>query len=198
VHDLAVMVGLDVPKARLEKFSDKGSTFLVQRFDRAGNKRLHFASAMTLLGKQDGDIGTSYLDLVGLIRSQGACVDKDLLELWKRVAFNMLVSNNDDHLRNHGFLLERNGWHISPVFDINPVPYGDNLGLLVDETNSLISKDLLLSTVEYYGISVTKAKDMLTEMKTIIDRQWENKAKEYGIKRNSIEYMEDAFVKCGN
>ena len=104
VHDLAVMCGLDVPEAKLEHFSKNGSTFLVKRFDRQGKRRIHFASALTLLGKNDGASaadGSSYLDIVSLIRKYGATPKRDLLELWKRIVFNMAVSNTDDHLRNH-------------------------------------------------------------------------------------------------
>lgn len=195
VHDLAAMVGLNVPLARLEKFSEKGSTFLVKRFDRLDNRRLHFASAMTLLGKQDGEFGTSYLDLVNFICSYGVQVEQDLKELWKRVAFSMLVGNTDDHLRNHGFLLEQNGWHLSPIFDVNPVPYGNNLGLLINETSSLINEDLLLSTAKYYRLSDSEAKTIFKEMQTTVNSHWQTKAKQYKIKRNSIEYMQEAFAK---
>lgn len=196
VHDLAVQVGLDVPEARLEHFSDKGSTFLVRRFDRKKGKRLHFASAMTMLGKADGDTETSYLDLAGFITSFGSRAEKDLIELWKRIAFNMLVSNTDDHLRNHGFLLEERGWCLSPMFDVNPVPYGDNLGLLVDSMSSLIDKNLLLDTAVYYGITEQQGKDILEKMCLIVHDNWKKIAKRYGISRNSILYMEPAFSRC--
>lgn len=193
VHDLAVKVGLNVPKAKLEKFSETGSTFLVRRFDRENAKRLHFASAMTLLGRMDGDTGTSYLDMVKFITSHGSRVEQDLVELWKRIAFSMLVGNTDDHLRNHGFLLEGNGWCLSPIFDVNPVPYGDNLGLMVDSVSSLIDKELLLSTVGYYGLTKKKGQELLQEMGSIVSDNWQKLAKRYGINRNSILYMESAF-----
>ena len=111
VHDLAKECGLDVPESKLEKFSEEGSTFLVKRFDRAehGNKRRHFVSAMTMLGRTDGEDGSSYLDIVQALKTYGSRPEEDLKELWARVAFNVLVSNTDDHLRNHGFLLDKNG-----------------------------------------------------------------------------------------
>ena len=112
VHDLAEMCGLNVPEAKIETFSKLGSTFLVKRFDREGKKRIHFASAMTLLGKTDGanaDDGSSYLDLAAFIKAYGSSPDKDLNELWKRIVFYMAVSNTDDHFRNHGFILSKNG-----------------------------------------------------------------------------------------
>ncbi len=193
VHDLALQAGLDVPEARLEKFSEKGSIFLVRRFDREHNKRLHFASAMTVLGKTDGDNSASYLDLAKFITSFGSKTKEDLIELWKRIAFNMLVSNTDDHLRNHGFLLSEKGWYLSPVFDVNPVPYGDNLRLLVDENSSLIDKTLLLDTVGYYGMTVKQGKNILLKMGKTVHDNWKQTAKKYGISRNSILYMEPAF-----
>ena len=99
VHDLARLCGLDVPESKLETFSKTGSTFLVKRFDREGSRRIHFASAMTLLGKTDGASAadeSSYLDLAAFIRSNGASPRQDLAELWKRVVFSMAVSNTDD------------------------------------------------------------------------------------------------------
>ena len=144
VHDLARMCGLNVPESKLEKFSNLGSTFLVKRFDRDGEKRIHFASAMTLLGKTDGasaEDGTSYLDMAGFIKAYGANPKSDLVELWKRIVFNMAVTNTDDHLRNHAFILTNNGWILSPLYDVNPVPYGDELSLLADsEDNSICIK----------------------------------------------------------
>ena len=127
VHDLARLCGLNVPESKLEHFSKNGSTFLVKRFDRVGSRRIHFSSAMTMLGKTDGagaKDGTGYLDMVSFIKSNGASPKEDLIELWKRVVFNMAVSNTDDHLRNHGFLLVSNGWRLSPLYDVNPVEEG--------------------------------------------------------------------------
>ena len=139
VHDLARMCELNVPESKIERFSKLGSTFLVKRFDRDGNKRIHFASAMTLLGETDGVSaadGIGYLDIVYFIKSYGSNPKEDLLELWKRIVFYMLVSNTDDHLRNHAFILEKKGWKLSPLYDVNPVPYGNELSLLVDEVDN--------------------------------------------------------------
>lgn len=193
VHDLAEMSGLQVASAKLEKFSDKGSTFLVKRFDREGEKRKHFASAMTMLGKTDGDTETGYLDLVQFIITYGAKVQKDLTELWKRVAFSMLVGNTDDHLRNHGFLLQDNGWCLSPMFDVNPVPYGDNLSLRVNSVSSLIDKELLLGTAGYYGLDKVAAEKYFDEMALLVKTNWQKMAKKYGIPRKSQEFMRPAF-----
>lgn len=195
VHDLALLCNLDVPEARIEKFSKTGSTFLVKRFDRENNKRIHFASAMTMLGKTDGASSgdTSYLDMVSFIKSDGATPDKDLKELWKRIVFNMAVSNTDDHLRNHGFILTSKGWRLSPLYDVNPIPYGDELSLNVTQEDSTISVDLAIETAEYYGLSTKDAKEEANRILSTVRDNWVNLALKYGITRSNIEYMKPAF-----
>jgi len=199
VHDLARLCMLNVPESKLEKFSNLGSTFLVKRFDRVGKKRIHFASAMTMLGKTDGasaEDGSSYLDLVSFIKSNGASPNQDLIELWRRVVFNMLVSNTDDHLRNHGFILTVRGWRLSPLYDVNPVPYGDTLSLNVSEEDNSISIELAVETADYYGITKVEAEKMIQEMKEIIKENWEKIAEQYHLSRNAIDYMRPAFSIC--
>lgn len=199
VHDLARMCGLNVPESRLEKFSKLGSTFLVRRFDREGDKRIHFASAMTLLGKTDGASaadGTGYLDIVGFIKSYGANPKSDLLELWKRIVFNMAITNTDDHLRNHAFILSKNGWVLSPLYDVNPVPYGDELSLLVDDEDNSISVELSIRTAPRFGIPEAQAKKAADEILMIVRENWERLAKEYGLSRGQIEDMRPAFSEC--
>jgi serine/threonine-protein kinase HipA len=126
LHELATQLGLDVPECRLERFSDHGATFLARRFDRTADKtRVHFASAMTMLGKLDGSSysdGSSHLELVEWMRKDSARPRADLAELWERIAFSIAVSNTDDHLRNHGFLFKNAGWCLAPLYDINPDP----------------------------------------------------------------------------
>ena len=197
VHNLAKLCGLNVPESMVERFSKYGSTFLVKRFDRDGKRRLHVASAMTLLGKSDGASaadGTSYLDIVGFIKSYGADPQNDLIELWKRIVFNMAVANTDDHLRNHAFLLAEKGWKLSPLFDVNPVPYGDELSLLVDDTDNTISIPLAVSVAPRFGITEAKAKEYAEDILQVVKNNWERIAKEYGISRGQIENMRPAFA----
>ena len=199
VHDLADLCGLNVPEANLEKFSKLGSTFLVRRFDRDGNRRIHFASAMTLLGKTDGasaEDGTSYLDIASFIKAHGANPKADLLELWKRIVFNMAVTNTDDHLRNHAFIFSKNGWKLSPLYDVNPVPYGDELSLLVDDNDNSISAQLAINTADRFGISKDNAEKLAAEIMTTVRDNWERLAREYGLSRGQIEYMRPAFDEC--
>ena len=198
-HDLAALCGLNVPEAKLEKFSPLGSTFLIKRFDRMGSKRVHFASAMTLLGKTDGASaadGSSYLDIAAFIKSYGAQPKKDLSELWKRIVFNMAVTNTDDHLRNHAFILTDKGWILSPLYDVNPVPYGDELSLNVDEEDNSISIDLAVQTAVRFGISESDAEAQAEEILKIVRDNWEKTAAGYGLTRRQIEEMRPAFSAC--
>ena len=201
VHDLAKMCSLNVPESKLTSFSKYGSTFLVKRFDRIGNRRVHFASAMTMLGKADGASaadGTSYLDIVSFIKANGAQPKEDLLELWKRIVFSMAVSNTDDHLRNHGFILTKNGWRLSPLYDVNPVPTGDELALCVNEDDPTISIELAIEVAPYFGIAKKEAEEIATKLVLVVCENWKKLAEQYGINRSAIEYMRPAFHICGN
>ena len=196
VHDLAVMCNLNVPEAKLEKFSKNGSTFLIKRFDRDGDMRIHFASAMNLLGKTDGanaTEGSSYMEIASIITAYSATPQKDLVELWRRIVFNMAVSNTDDHLRNHGFILVKDGWSLSPLYDVNPNIYGDTLSLNVDSNSNLIDFNLVLSVAKMYGLSETQALEDLKEIKNVVENNWRKLAQQYGISRGEIEGMAPAF-----
>ena len=195
VHDLAALCGLSVPEAKLETFSDTGSTFLIKRFDRAGTRRTHFSSAMAMLGKSDGAgaEGASYLDIASFIRTNGASPNQDLKELWKRVVFSMAVSNTDDHLRNHGFLLTKNGWTLSPMYDVNPDVYGNALSLGVSENDNSISFELAIETSGFYDISVHDAKDTVAYIRKTVEANWRALAAGYGLSKSAIERMSPAF-----
>lgn len=193
---MAKLCELDVPESRLETFSKNGSTFLVKRFDRDGERRIHFSSAMTLLGKTDGasgEDGSSYLDLVSFIKSSGAEPEKDLKELWRRIVFGMSVSNTDDHLRNHGFILTEKGWKLSPIYDVNPVPYGESLSLNVDLDDNRISIDLVRSVAQYFGINTEEAEKESRKIMEIVSKNWERIAEKNRLSRNACRYMETAF-----
>ncbi len=199
VHDMAKMCGLNVPESKLETFSSLGSTFLVKRFDRDKNRRIHFASAMTLLGKNDGASaadGTSYLDIAAFIKANGARPKADLLELWKRIVFNIAVSNTDDHLRNHAFIFTKTGWTLSPLYDVNPVPYGNDLAINIDEMRSDLDIDVAIETADRFGINEADAVKIADEITTIVRENWEKLAKQYNIPRGKIEDMRPAFSAC--
>ena len=197
VHDLAIMCGLNVPEAKAEKFSKLGTTFLVKRFDRDGEKRIHFSSAMTMLGKSDGANaadGSSYLEIVSFLKANGAHPKDDIKELWKRIVFSIAVSNTDDHFRNHGFILENDGWSLSPMYDVNPDLYGRYLSLNINDTESMLDFDVAIDAAPYYGIEKKDAEKMVDEIKDIVSNNWKNLASKYGVGRGEIERMKVAFV----
>ena len=181
------------------KFSKYGSTFLVKRFDREGAKRIHFMSAMTALGKKDGAKaadGTSYLDIAAFISAYGVEPQLDLRELWGRVVFNMSVSNTDDHLRNHGFVLTDKGWRLSALYDVNPIPDGVGLALNVSDDDNSLSVDLALEVAEYFGVTKQEAIASTDKMLSIIRDNWRKIAERNGLSKSSIEYMKSAFALC--
>ena len=196
VHDLARLCGINVPDSRLETFSQLGSTFLVKRFDRNGTRRIHFSSAMTMLNKVDGasaSDGSSYLELADFIIQNGAKPKEDLVELWKRIVFNMAVSNTDDHLRNHGFLLTANGWRLSPAFDVNPQTTKDELSLNVNDEDNSLDIDLAIETSKFFQLDKNEAQSLAERICLIVRESWEGTAKRYGLSRGQIEIMRPAF-----
>ena len=196
VHQLADACGIVVPDAKLQKFSGKHHTFLSKRFDRIeNNRRLHFASAMTLLGYQDGADhidGVGYLDLAGFIVQYSPSAKEDLEQLWRRMLFNILVSNTDDHLRNHGFILTQSGWRLSPAYDMNPNEMGNGLTLNISENSNEQRIALALETARLYQLKKEKAEAILTEMQSEISK-WRIMAKQFGISNSEIDQTKRAF-----
>ena len=197
VADLAQEAGIEMSECRIESFSKRGSTFLTRRFDRSGDKRIHFASAMTLLGHKDGDDaanGASYLELVDFIIRNGSHPEADLRQLWRRIVFSIAVANTDDHLRNHGFLLDEKGWLLSPVYDINPSPNPGGLSLAIDEDDNSLDFELALSVAQFFRIGKDDAQVIVEDIRSVVS-SWREKAKEMGLRKNEIDLMESAFVK---
>lgn len=201
-HRLAQLSGITVPEARLERFGSSESsakphhTFLGRRFDRTDNGgRIHFASAMTLTGRVDGqsaDDGVSYLELADLLIRLGAQPAADLEQLWRRIVFSMCVSNTDDHLRNHGFLLTPTGWTLSPAYDLNPNPFGDGLKLNVSETDNAQNLDLALSVAPLFRLPLPRAQEILAQV-TVAVSQWRDIATSQALSRPAQERMRRAF-----
>ncbi|MCF7945840.1 MAG: HipA domain-containing protein, partial [Spirochaetia bacterium] len=205
-HHLAERAGLRVPDARAERYSSSFHTYLVKRFDRnnagsagnAGNagKRRHYASAITLLGYSDGmdhTAGASYLELAELIMKYGGDPDKDLKELWNRIAFSICISNTDDHLRNHGFILTPKGWRLSPVFDVNPNPGRGGLSLNVDENDNSLSVDLVKQVAPYFRVEPHIAAVRVDEIKHAVSH-WRTYAEKYEIPFPEQELYQSAFI----
>lgn len=192
VNTIAKDAGLDVADGQAKKFSDNSHTYLSKRFDRIGTKRrVHFASAMTLLGKTDGSEGTSYLDLAGFIIKNGSDPKRDLEELWRRIVFNIAVKNTDDHLRNHGFLLTTKGWSLSPAYDMNPDPLGQGLTLNISHTDNALDFGVANSVARYFRIE-KDADSILKRVRRCVGK-WKAVAKKLGIPAIEISSMETAF-----
>jgi serine/threonine-protein kinase HipA len=195
---LAEACGIRVPQARAQKFSSRHHTFLVRRFDRLPQGgRLHFASAMTLTGHRDGDdesTGAGYADIARALVQNGVEVDADLRELWTRMVFNMHISNTDDHLRNHGFLLDpQAGWHLSPAYDLNPLPDGAaGLKLNVTAASNELDVQLALEVAPYYRLEPAQARAIVEEVREITS-QWRTVAERLGLPRREIGEMARAF-----
>lgn len=191
VHQLARNAGINTSEAQIKKFSGTWDTFLTKRFDRKKEKRLHFASAMTLLEKTDGEDGASYLDLVDFLRQNGAQVKKDLEQLWRRIVFNICVSNTDDHLRNHGFIMTEKGWVLAPAYDMNPVPDGDGLKLNISTTDNSLDLELALDVAESFRLKKTEAQAVLNDvLKSVLN--WKKVAGQY-VGKSEILKMTPAF-----
>ncbi len=192
-HALAARAGITVPEARHQKLGSRYHTFLSRRFDRtATGQRIHFASAMTFLQREDGEPGGSYLDLADVVVRHGARPARDLEQLWRRIAFNVCVSNVDDHLRNHGFLLEEAGWKLAPAYDMNPVATGTGLTLNISETDNAQDLELVLEVAAPFRVKPVRASEILAEVRSAV-RTWRAEAKRLRISRTDQERMATAF-----
>ncbi|MHB8260104.1 MAG: type II toxin-antitoxin system HipA family toxin [Bacteroidia bacterium] len=195
-HDLAIKSGINMADIQVKRFTNKHHTFLTKRFDRTPvGERIHFASAMTLLGHTDGTdhhTGASYIELAEFIIQRGAKVNEDLLELWKRIVFSISVTNTDDHLRNHGFLLTDKGWMLSPAYDVNPVEDGTGLILNISEDDNSLDFDLALSVAPYFRIDENEANKLIKKTQTVVST-WREVAKQYNISHGEQELMSTAF-----
>jgi serine/threonine-protein kinase HipA len=195
-YELAKASGINMAKSMAQKFSSDHYTFLTKRFDRTdANERIHFASAITMLGYQDGQDhtdGASYLELVEFIISHGANVKQDLEELWRRIVFSICVKNTDDHLRNHGFILTERGWILSPAYDINPVEDGVGLKLNISDSDNSLDLDLAFDVIEYFRIEADRANKILSDVKKAVNN-WRSIANRYGIPKSEQEIKAIGF-----
>ena len=196
VYKLAQRAQINIAAAKAEKFNSPHHTYLSKRFDRThSGERIHFASAMTLLQRSDGEdaaSGASYLELAEFIIQHGSQSADDLEKLWRRIIFFICISNVDDHLRNHGFILQPHGWTLSPAFDINPVASGNGLKLNISETDN--SQDLALAkeVAEYFRIKPKKADNIIQEVVLAV-KEWRTEAKALNITIREQNRMARAF-----
>lgn len=192
---LAIEAGITMSACKLEQVTGSYRTFFTQRFDRVKADRIHFASAMTMTGKSEElirDESPSYLDIVEFIQFSGTGIEEDLHQLWRRIVFNIAISNTDDHLRNHGFLLTSKGWRLSPAFDINPSIDKDGLSLTIDMDNNALDFDLARSVGEYFRLNEKEMNRILLEVKTAVN-DWKKVATKIGISRGEQQLMTGAF-----
>lgn len=195
-HVMGRKAGINVADTRTI-YGENYHILLSKRFDRnSDGKRLHFASALTLLGLTDGDnasTGYGYTDIVDFIIRHGSNVEQNLEELYRRVAFYIIVGNSDDHFRNHGFLLSRKGWELSPAYDINPT-LADGQSLLINRSTSDSDLSVLLSSAGEYMLSSQRAESIVDEVKTAM-KTWRTEARRLGLPQRDIDMFAPRFEK---
>jgi len=190
---LARQAGIAVPEAKLHAV-DGRAVLVVDRFDRRDGRRVGYVSAMTMLEATDGDTG-SYLDIADVVERHATNAGDDLRQLWRRIAFSILVSNTDDHLRNHGFLRTSSaGWSLSPAFDLNPDPRPGpkHLSTAIDYDDTAARVDLLMDVAEHFRLTGDDARAVLRDLVGATSR-WRSVARELGLAPAAIEQMTRAF-----
>jgi serine/threonine-protein kinase HipA len=191
---LARAAGIATPPHELMRVAGK-SVLISRRFDRVDGARIPFLSAMSMTGARDGERG-SYPDIVDALARHGAQAKADAQALYRRMAFNVLISNVDDHLRNHGFLwLGRKGWSLSPAYDLNPTPTDIRPRILttnIDLDEGTCSLDLVESAAEYFGLGLAQARAVIREVAAAA-ATWRSVAKEVGARSAEITRMASAF-----
>lgn len=194
-YKLAINAGINMAESKIEKISGKHHTFFTKRFDRKKGNRIHFSSAMTMTGNNEDTIRDnvpSYLDIAEFIQYNGANITEDLHQLWRRIVFNIAVSNTDDHLRNHGFLLTDKGWILSPAYDINPSIDKNGLALNIDMDNNTLDYELAKSVGEYFKLDNNSMNAIIEEVLNSVN-DWKTLANKIGISRVEQEMMKGAF-----
>jgi len=191
---LAAKAGISVPESRVEMVSNR-PVILLRRFDREMAVRIPFLSAMSMLGAKDRDT-RSYLEIVDALRQHGAAPKQDMEQLWRRIVFSILISNTDDHLRNHGFLYAgQAGWRLSPAYDLNPVPVDIKQRILttaINEDDGTASLDLAMSVADYFELEKHQAKAIAAQAGKAVSR-WRDEAAIRGLGKTEIERMASAF-----
>ncbi|OIP83933.1 MAG: toxin HipA [Porphyromonadaceae bacterium CG2_30_38_12] len=196
-YELALNAGIQMAESKIEKIQHTQHTFFTKRFDRSHSERIHFVSAMTMTGKNEEILRTqtaSYLEIADFIQNFGTNVNENLEQLWRRIVFNIAISNNDDHLRNHGFLLEPSGWVLSPAYDLNPSVDKNHLSLNIDLENSDLDFELAKSVGSFFRLNNQSMDKIGSEVFGAVS-QWEAIAKRIGIARFEMELMSAAFRK---
>ncbi len=194
-YKLAIACGIEMAESKIEQISGGYHTFLTKRFDRENGNRIHFASAMTMTGNTEDTLKTkasSYLDIVDVIINYGTDVEDNLHQLWRRIVFNIAVSNTDDHLRNHGFILSEKGWKLSPAYDLNPSTEKNGLALNIDMDDNSLSFQLTKSVGDYFRLREKDMNIIIHEVLSVVS-DWKSIAKQIGISNKEQILMDAAF-----
>ncbi|WP_299008192.1 type II toxin-antitoxin system HipA family toxin [uncultured Shewanella sp.] len=193
-YELALAAGVEMFSSEVRKFSSQHHTFITKRFDRMGSKRLHFSSAMTQLQYYDGEHsdGASYLEIAEFLTNQGAQTKVDLAQLWRRIVFNIAISNTDDHLRNHGFLLTSQGWRLSPAYDLNPIVGKQGLHLNITDTANALDYSLAFEVIDFFRLTHDEATQIYDEVLSAV-QHWQKLADRLGISRAQQLMKQAAF-----
>ena len=194
-YQLAIKAGVEMAPFRIEKIMGNYHTFFTKRFDRENGERIHFASAMTMTANNEDTIRNnpaSYLDIAEFISNHGTNIEANLHQLWLRIIFNIAISNTDDHLRNHGFILTAAGWILSPAYDLNPSIEKDGLALNIDTDNNALDFELAKSVGEYFRLNENQMKTIIKKVLEVTTN-WKTIAKEIGISRSEQDLMTKAF-----
>ncbi len=194
-YKLAIDAKITMAQSRIEIVTGTYNTFYTRRFDRDKGERIHFASAMTMTGNSEDKIRdntASYLDIADFIQTYGAHVEENLHQLWRRIVFNITISNCDDHLRNHGFILTNNGWNLSPAYDLNPSIDKDGLALNIDMDSNALNLELAQSVGEYFRLNKEQMGKIIGEVTRSVV-QWQTVANKIGISKSEQELMSSAF-----
>lgn len=195
IYQLAIKAEINMSECKIQKIAGNYNTFFTKRFDRENGERIHFSSAMTMTGNTEETIRdnpASYLELAIFLQNHGCNINENLKQLWRRIIFNIAVSNTDDHLRNHGFILTNNGWILSPAYDLNPSIDKDGLALNIDTGNNALDYDLAKSVGEYFRLDENQMDEIINEVIEVVSA-WRIIATKIGISNRELVLMEKAF-----
>lgn len=191
---LAKKAGIAVPEGRVATVANK-PVLLLRRFDREGTRRIPFLSAMSMLGARDNET-RSYMEIVDALRQHGATPKADMEALWRRLVFNILISNTDDHLRNHGFLYQGPaGWRLSPAYDLNPLPTDIKpriLSTAINEDDTTASLAVAMEVAGYFQLDAKKSRDIAAQVGKAVSK-WQAEAVRHGLKQAASDRMASAF-----
>ena len=191
---LAKNAGINVPLYKLETVLKK-PVLIIKRFDRDNGQRIPFLSAMSMLGARDNQ-SHDYLEIVDVLNKNGSAPEEDMMQLWRRIVFTIMISNTDNHLRNHGFVYERyRGWRLSPAYDMNPTPEPHVLSTTITSNDTSISLETAMSVIKKFRLQKEQALSIIKEVRLAV-KQWRSMASQLGLSEQECDRMSSAFKKA--